>query len=92
MLMQFGFRLKMLYICMAKRREPVNTGLSPFFWQKINDFYLVDRKFYLGDKKFFGLGRIFFGLGWCAQRLSRKIFGLEIIKDIKVFRTKKTWF
>ena len=31
MLMQFGFRLKMLYICIAKRREPVNTGLSPLF-------------------------------------------------------------
>ena len=31
MLMQFGFRRKMLYICIAKRREPVNTGLSPLF-------------------------------------------------------------
>ena len=92
MLMQFGFRRKMLYICIAKRREPVNPGLSPLFWLKINDFYLGDRKFYLGDKKFFGLERIFFGLGWCAHRLSRKIFGLEIIKYIKVFRTKKLGF
>ena len=31
MLMQFGFRRKMLYICIAKRREPVNNGLSPLF-------------------------------------------------------------
>ena len=61
-------------------------------WLKINDFYLGDRKFYLGDKNFFGLERIFFGLSWCAQRLSRKIFGLEIIKYIKVFRTKKLGF
>ena len=61
-------------------------------WLKINDFYLGDRKFYLGDKNFFGVERIFFGLGWCAHRLSRKIFGLEIIKYIKVLRTKKIWF
>ena len=85
MLMQFGFRRKMLYICIAKRREPVNNGLSPLLWLKINDFYL-------GDKNFFGLERIFFGLSWCAHRLSRKIFGLEIIKYIKVFRTKKFGF
>ena len=61
-------------------------------WLKINDFYLGDRKFYLGDKNFFGFERIFFGLSWCAHRLSRKNFGLEIIKYIKVFRPKKTWF
>ena len=35
MLMRFGFRGKMLYICIAKRREPVNTGFSPLFSAKI---------------------------------------------------------
>ena len=34
MLKQFGFRRKMLYICIAKRREPVNTGFSPLFFCK----------------------------------------------------------
>ena len=72
MLRRFGFWPKMLYLCIAKRREPVNTGLSPLFWLKIMVFYLVDRKIYLGDKNFSWLGRIFFGLGWCALRLLRK--------------------
>ena len=34
MLKQFGFRRKMLYICIAKRREPVKTGFSPLFSAK----------------------------------------------------------
>ena len=47
MLKRFGFRRKMLYICIAKRRRPVNKGFSPLFLPKIGDFYLVDRNFYL---------------------------------------------
>ena len=85
MLMQFGFRLKMLYICIAKRREPVNTGFSPLFCPKISDFYLRDRKFYLRDKNFFGPGTIFFGPGRIAKLRFRNFFGPEIIKNIKVF-------
>ena len=67
MLMQFGFRRKKQYLCIAKRREPANTGFSPLFCPKISDFYLRDRKFYLRDKNFFGLGTIFFGPDRCAQ-------------------------
>ena len=92
MLMQFGFRRKMLYICIAKRREPVNAGFSPLFLFKISIFYLGDKKFYLRDKFFFGPDRNFFGPSWCAQRLFRKFFGLQIIKDIKVFRAQKLDF
>ena len=79
----------MLYICIAKRREPVNTGFSPLFGLKISDFYLGDRKIYLRDKNFFGLGTIFFGLGRNAKLRFRKFFEPEIIKDIKVFGAQK---
>ena len=92
MLIQFGFRRKMLYICIAKRREPANTGFSPLFCLEIRVFYLRSSIFYLRDKKFFGLGTIFFGLGRIAQRRFRKFFGPEIIKNMKVFRTKKVGF
>ena len=68
MLKRFGFRRKMTYLCIAKRREPVNTGFSPLFWLEIKVFNLGDRKFYLRDKNFFGLDTIFFGLGRCAKR------------------------
>ena len=61
-------------------------------YPKISDFYLRDRKIYLRDKNFFGLGTIFFGLGRSAQRRFRKFFGLQIIKDIKVFRAQKLDF
>ena len=74
-----------MYFCIAKRREPVNTGFSPLFCPKISDFYLRCRKFYLRDKNFFGLGTIFFGLGRNAKLRFRKFFGLQIIKNIKVF-------
>ena len=90
--MQFGFRRKMLYLCIAKRREPVHAGFSPLFLLKIKVFYLGDRKIYLRDKNFYLLWRIFFGLGRSAQLLFRKFFGLQIIKDIKVFGAKKFWF
>ena len=63
MLTRFAILGKMLYLCIAKRREPIHTGFLLFFWLKIKVFYLRCRKFYLRDKKFFGLGRIFFGLG-----------------------------
>ena len=63
MLKEFGFRQKMLYICIAKRRTPETRGVLLFFELKISDFYLIDRIFYLRDKFFFGLGTIFFGLG-----------------------------
>ena len=89
MLKQFGFREKKWYICIAKRREPVHAGSLLFFWLKISVFYLGDRKFYLGDKKFFGLGTIFFGLGRITKLRFRKFFGLQIIKNIKVFGPKK---
>ena len=92
MLMRFGFRREMLYLCIAKRREPASTGFSPLFLLKIRVFYLGGRKIYLRDKNFFGLGRIFFGLGRGAQRRFRKFFGLQIIKDIKVFRAQKLDF
>ena len=36
--------------------------------------------------------RIFFGPSWCAQWRFRKFFGLQILKDIKVFGTKKLHF
>ena len=68
MLKRFEFRVKKQYLCIAKRREPANTGFSPLFCPKISDFYLRDRKFYLRDKNFFGPGTIFFGLGRIAQR------------------------
>ena len=64
MLKQFGFRRKMLYLCIAKRREPMDSGFSPLFGLEIRVFYLRDRKIYLRDKFFFGLGRIFFGPSW----------------------------
>ena len=82
----------MLYICIAKRREPVNRGFSLLFCLKFKVFYLGCRKIYLRDKNFFGLGRIFFGPSWCTDCLSRKIFKAEIIKDIKVFGTRKIGF
>ena len=47
MLIPFGFRREMLYLCIAKRREPVYAGSLLFFWLKISVFYLRDRKFYL---------------------------------------------
>ena len=31
MLKAFGFRGKMLYLCIAKRRTPINKGFSPLF-------------------------------------------------------------
>ena len=35
MLIRFGFRQNILYICIAKRREPVSKGFSPLFsWEK----------------------------------------------------------
>ena len=92
MLKRFGFRRKKLYLCIAKRREPVHTGFLLFLCLKIRLFYLGNRKIYLRDKKFFGLGTIFFGLGRSAQRRFRKFFGLQIIKDIKVFRAQKLDF
>ena len=92
MLMQFGKRPKKWYLCIAKRREPVHTGFLLFLCLKIRLFCLGDRKIYLRDKKFFGLGTIFFGLGRSAQRRFRKFFGLQIIKDIKVFRAHKLDF
>ena len=61
MLIRFGFRAKMLYLCIAKRREPAYSRFSPLFVLKIMVFYLGDREIYLRDKFFFGLGRIFFG-------------------------------
>ena len=36
--------------------------------------------------------RIFFGPSWCAQWRFRKFFGLQILKDIKVFGAKKLHF
>ena len=78
-----------MYIWIAKRREPVDAGFLLFFRVKINNFYLRDRKIYLRDKIFFGLGRIFFGLGRSAPRRFRKFFGLQILKDIKVFGAQK---
>ena len=92
MLKEFGFRAKMLYLCIAKRREPAYSRFSPLFVLKIMVFYLGDREIYLRDNFFFGLGRIFFGLGRGAQRRFRKFFGLQIIKDIKVFRAQKLDF
>ena len=92
MLTRFAILGKMLYLCIAKRREPIHTGFLLFFWLKIKVFYLRCRKFYLRDKKFFGLGRIFFGLGRRAQRRFRKKLELETLKEIKVFRTKKVGF
>ena len=92
MLKRFGFRRKMTYLCIAKRREPVNTGFSPLFWLEIKVFYLGDRKFYLRDKNFFGLGTIFFGPGRSAKQRFRKFFGPGNIKNIKVFRPKKIGF
>ena len=61
MLIRFGFRAKMLYLCIAKRREPAYSRFSPLFVLKIMVFYLGDREIYLRDNFFFGLGRIFFG-------------------------------
>ena len=92
MLRQFGFRGKLLYLCIAKRRRPGNTGFSPLFLAQKVVFYLGDRKNYLVDKIFFGLGRIFFGLGRCAQQLFRKFFGPRNIKNIKVFGAKEIGF
>ena len=82
----------MLYICIAKRRTPETRGVLLFFELKISDFYLRDRNFYLRDKFFFGLGTIFFGLGRNAKLRFRKFFGLQIIKNIKVFGPKKVGF
>ena len=56
---------------------------------KIRLFYLRDRKIFLGDKIFFGPERIFFGPSWCTDWLFRKKIKAEIVKDIKVFATKK---
>ena len=92
MLMRFGFRREMLYLCIAKRREPASTGFFPLFLLKIRVFYLGGRKIYLRDKIFFWLGRIFFWLGRGAHGLLWKFFGLQIIKDIKVFRAQKLDF
>ena len=92
MLKRFGFRRKKHYLCRANRREPANARLSPSFYLKIKDFYLRDRKIYLRDKIFFGLGRNFFGPSWCAQQPFKKFFSLQILNDIKVFRTKKIAF
>ena len=61
MLMQFGFRLKMLYICMAKRREPVNTGLSPFFGKKSMISTSEIENFTSEIKNFSGSGGFFSG-------------------------------
>ena len=85
MLKRFGFRRKMTYLCIAKRREPTNNGFSPLFVLKNSDFYLRGRKFYLRDKNFFGLGRN-------AKLRFRKFFGLQIIKNIKVFGPKNVGF
>ena len=92
MLIRFGFRAKMLYLCIAKRREPAYSRFSPLFVLKIMVLYLGDREIYLRDKNFYLLWRIFFGLGRSAQLLFRKFFGLQIIKDIKVFGAKKIGF
>ena len=92
MLMQFGFRTKMYYLCPSEEERARTRGFLLFFCQKIRVFYLGDRKFYLRDKNFFGPGTIFFGLGRCAQQLFRKFFELQILKDIKVFRPKKVAF
>ena len=92
MLKRFGFRREILYLCIAKRREPTNNGFSPLFVLKNSYFYLGGRKFYLRDKNFFGLGRIFFGPDRSAQRRFRKFFRLRIIKNIKVFGPKKLGF
>ena len=35
MLKRFAFRRKMYYLCIAKRREPADTGFSPLFYAKM---------------------------------------------------------
>ena len=89
---ELDFAGKCCIFVLAQRREPIDAGFLLFFCPKISDFYLGDRKIYLRDKNFFWLLRIFFGPSWCAQWRFRKFFGLQILKDIKVFGAKKLHF
>ena len=53
MLKRFAFFRKMLYICIAKRRRPVNTGLSPLFGSKTTvSFSQRPKKFSLRAENF----------------------------------------
>ena len=93
MLKEFGFRRKMYYLCTSEEEKALNTGVfSSFFWRKSRKkplFYKASRKFYMPKKNFYLLLRIFFGPSWCTDWLFRKKCKAEIVKDIKVFGTKK---
>ena len=61
MLIRFGFRLKKLYICIAKKRRPINTGFSPFFCSKSGISTSEIEKFTYEIKNFSGSGGFFSG-------------------------------
>ena len=73
MLMRFGFRLEMLYLCTSEEEEALNMRVfSSFFWPKngiftseINFFTLL-RNFFLGVCGFFlrNVGGFFGDVEW----------------------------
>ena len=58
----------MYYLCIAKRREPADTGFSPLFLcengLKKGFFYKAFRKIYMPKRKFSLRERIFAWLSW----------------------------
>ena len=84
MLKRFAFRRKMYYLCIAKRREPADTGFSPLFYAKMASkkgfFTKHIEKFICRRKNFLGLSGFFSGqVG-------------ERIDDIGVWNVKRNLF
>ena len=78
---RFGFRWKMMYICIKLRRAPLPSffcDLSPenFLWRRI--FFLWSRKFFLLRKTFFFLRRK--NSRWFPKKFvkQRKFFLIEV--------------
>ena len=89
--MDFGG--KCIIFVLAKRREPIDTGVSPLFLAKIGvkkvvlHYELVIST--LRRKIFLGVCEKFFrNVGLCGRN-SEVFLGVEIIKEVKVFSSKK---
>ena len=89
MLIRFGFRVKLLYLCIAKRREPITSGFSPFFGPKKGYFTSEIEKFTSEIKIFFSESGFFSGYVGARSGFPASYFGVQFIKNIKVFRAKK---